>query len=108
MKLVKFSIPDQIEAWEKLESAEGIEVKGVYRFDSFVIVKYSSMDERVDRELEELEHVKHVAGQVSKDQVLPTLKNATQRELYLLEKYNIDSYTGNKVWEYMKLKVGGA
>jgi hypothetical protein len=104
MRLVKFSMPDQMDAWEALESTDGVTVEGVYRFDSYVVVKYSIQDERTDRERETLEHLKTWADNLKEDKVLPTLKNAVQRELYLLERYNIDSSTSGKVWEYLKMR----
>jgi len=104
MKLIRFSIPDQIAAWEALESTDGVTVEGVYRFDSYVVVKYTIQEEILDNEIESLTRIFEIAARVAEDKVLPTLKNATQRELYFLEVYNIDSYTAGKVWEYLKMK----
>ena len=104
MKLIRFSIPDQMDAWEALESTTGVTIEGVYRFDSFVVVKYTILEELLDHQIEELTRLKEIAGRLAVDKVLPSLKNATQRELYLLEVYNVDSHTAGRVWEYMKMQ----
>lgn len=104
MKLIRFSIPDQMDAWEALESTEGVTIEGVYRFDSCVIVKYTILEELVDHEIEALTRIKEIAARVAGDKVLPSLKNATQRELYFLEVHGVDSYTAGKVWEYLKMQ----
>jgi len=104
MKLVRFTIPDQMDAWEALESCEGVTVEGVYRFDSYVVVKYSIHEERTEVEKFNLELLHNWSDNLYEDKVLPSLKNARQRELYLLERYNIDSRTAGDVWEYMKMQ----
>jgi len=104
MKLVRFTIPDQLDAWEALESTEGVTVEGVYRFDSFVVVKYSIHEERTEVEKENLQLLHGWADNLCEDFILPSLKNARQRELYLLERYNIDSRTAGDVWEYLKMR----
>ena len=104
MKLVRLSIPDQIDAWEALESTEGVTIEGVYRFDSCVIVKYTILEERMDHEFENLSRIKEIAARLENDRVLPTLKNARQRELYFLDVHNVDSKTGSDVWEYLKMR----
>lgn len=104
MKLIRFTLPEQMDAWEALESEPGIRVEGVYRFDSFVVVKYTIPEERLSLELDEIQPLHRMADILSKDKFLPTLKNATQRELYLLEVYNVDSHTAGRVWEYMKMQ----
>lgn len=105
MKLIRFSIPDQMDAWEALESTEGVTIEGVYRFDSYVIVKYSILEERLDDEIRELVRIKEIAARIEHDKVLPSLKNAKQRELYLLEVHNIDSRTSADVLEYLKMQA---
>jgi hypothetical protein len=104
MKLIRFSIPDELGAWEALESTEGVTIEGVYRFDSFVVVKYQIVPELLEKQLEELQYLQTWADNIQEDKFLPTLKNSTQRELYLLEKYSIDTYTAGRVWEYMKMQ----
>src|SRR5574343_1390341 len=107
MKLIRFSIPDQMDAWEALESTTGVTIEGVYRFDNAVIVKYTILEELLDHQIEEISKLKEIAGRLAVDKVLPSLKNATQRELYLMEVYNVDSYTAGRDWEYMKMQEKG-
>lgn len=104
MKLIRFSLPDQLDAWEALESEPGITIEGHYPFAGFVVVRYSIPEERVNLEHEDLQLIHGWADRLAGDTFLPTLKNATQRELYLLEKHSLDSHTAGKVWEYIKMK----
>ncbi len=115
MKIQKFILPKEMDAWEALENAEGVRVEHRYfstipssldseRWLICVYVLFTIQEEVASIEKENLERIKELAARVSQDKVLPTLRNQTQRELYLLEIYNIDSITSGKVWEYIKMK----
>lgn len=115
MKIQRFYLPGQIDAWEALENDEGVRIEhrylltqqasaGCNEWDTCAYVLFTIQEEIVNLEKENLERIKELAARVAQDKVLPTLRNQTQRELYLLEIYNIDSITAGKVWEYIKMK----
>jgi len=115
MKIQKFILPREMDAWEALENAEGVRVEhrylltqqasaGCNEWDACAYVLFTIQEEVTSIEKENLERIKELATRVSQDKVLPTLRNQTQRELYLLEIYNIDSITASQVWEYIKMR----
>lgn len=110
MKIQRFVLPDQMDAWEALECMDGVTIEHRYLvspggdWKECIYVLYRDLDELADIQKLDLDVYKQIAAQVENDKVLPTLKNATQRELYFLEVYNVDSYTAGRVWEYLKMK----
>ena len=108
MRIQRFILPDQQEALEALDSQEGVNVDHIYivphASGEVAIARFEFIEDLIVRERETLEYIRRVAETVQPDKVLAVLKNATQRELYFLERYGIDSFTAGKVWEYMKMK----
>ena len=83
MKLIRFTIPDQMDAWEALESTTGVTIEGVYRFDSYVIVKYTILEELLDNQIEEISKLKEIAGRLAEDKVLPSLKTYWKSTMWI-------------------------
>ncbi len=108
MRIQRFILPEQQEALEALDSQEGVNVDHIYivphASGEVAIARFEFIEDLVVRERETLEYIRRVAETVQPDKVLAVLKNATQRELYFLERYGIDSVTAGKVWEYMKMQ----
>lgn len=108
MRIQRFILPEQQEALEALDSQEGVNVDHIYivphASGEVAIARFEFIEDLVVRERETLEYIRRVAETVQPDKVLAVLKNATQRELYFLERYGIDSFTAGKVWEYMKMQ----
>lgn len=108
MRIQRFILPEQQEALEALDSQEGVNVDHIYivphASGEVAIARFEFIEDLIVRERETLEYIRRVAETVQPDKVLAVLKNATQRELYFLERYGIDSFTAGKVWEYMKMK----
>jgi hypothetical protein len=107
MRIQRFSLPRDQDAWEALTSQEGVTVDHQYLISedgkTAAYVQFSFVEDRTITEKETMEFIKKVSLTVKDDKVLPTLKNATQRELYFLEVYGIDSKTSGQVWEYLKM-----
>lgn len=112
MKLIRFSLPRELPAWESLINEIEVEVRHTYLVTeegrASVYLEYEFIPELTQMEEERLQILHGLADRLAEDKVLPALKNSTQRELYLLEVYHVDSHTAGRVWEYMQMqkKIG--
>ncbi|RLF46637.1 MAG: hypothetical protein DRN29_04875 [Thermoplasmata archaeon] len=69
-----------------------------------VYVLYEDTDEALTKEKEELNELDRVAQELERDEDYQLLRNTTQRELYLLTKYNIPSSTAKRVIELVNMR----
>lgn len=108
MKLIRFSLPRELPAWEALINEIEVDVQHTYLVTedgrTSVYLEYEFIPELTQMEEDRLQILHGLADRLCEDKVLPALKNSTQRELYLLEVYNVDSHTAGRVWEYMKMQ----
>lgn len=108
MKLIRFSLPRELPAWESLINEIEVDVQHTHMVTeegrASVYLEYEFIPELTQMEEDRLQILHGLADRLAEDKVLPSLKNATQRELYLLEVYNVDSHTAGRVWEYMKMQ----
>jgi len=69
-----------------------------------IYILYEDRDEALTKEKEELNELDRVAQEVERDEDYQMLRNTTQRELYLLTKYNIPSTTAKRVIELVNMR----
>jgi len=69
-----------------------------------IYVLYEDTDEALTKEKEELNELDRVAQELERDEDYQLLRNTTQRELYLLTKYNIPSTTAKRVIELVNMR----
>ncbi len=69
-----------------------------------IYVLYEDTDEALTKEKEELSELDRVAQELERDEDYQLLRNTTQRELYLLTKYNIPSGTAKRVIELVNMR----
>ena len=69
-----------------------------------VYILYEDTDEALMKEKEELSELDRVAQELERDEDYQMLRNTTQRELYLLTKYNIPSSTAKRVIELVNMR----
>ncbi len=69
-----------------------------------VYILYEDTDEALMKEKEELSELDRVAQELERDEDYQLLRNTTQRELYLLTKYNIPSSIAKRVIELVNMR----
>ena len=69
-----------------------------------VYILYETADEALSKEKEELNELDRVAQELERDEDYQMLRNTTQRELYLLTKYNITSSMAKRVIELVNMR----
>jgi len=69
-----------------------------------IYVLYEDTDEALTKEKEELSELDRVAQELERDEDYQLLRNTTQREIYLLTKYNIPSTTAKRVIELVNMR----
>jgi len=69
-----------------------------------VYILYETADEALSKEKEELNELDRVAQELERDEDYQTLRNTTQRELYLLTKYNVPSTTAKRIIELVNMR----
>ena len=69
-----------------------------------VYILYETADEALSKEKEELNELDRVAQELERDEDYQMLRNTTQRELYLLTKYNITSTMAKRVIELVNMR----
>lgn len=79
-----------------LTNEHGIGIANFYIF-------YEDVEEALALEKAELSALKPIAERVRADPVYKEMKNARQREIFLLEKYNLPKETADDVIEYIKV-----
>lgn len=79
-----------------LTNDEGIAITNFYIF-------YEDIEEALATEKDVLSALKPIAERVRSDPVYKELKNQRQRELFLLEKYELPKETADDVIEYIKV-----
>ena len=92
MRIARYEINGQLGDLEDILSNDETEVKKmiVYGKDNDkLLVVHKTKGETLHNEGARLEQVKEVAASVRREQVYSELKNANQRCLYLLDKYQI-------------------
>jgi len=72
--------------------------------DDALYVFYEETSEQLAAEKEELQELDRIAQQLEEDEDYAKLKNATQRELYLLTKYDVPSSRAKKLIELVNLR----
>jgi flagellin-specific chaperone FliS len=87
---------------------EDIIVKNISTFPTpdgtiYSFICYETIEAELNTEKAELNKVKNIAKQIRDDENFKKLKNQRQRELYLLECYNIPSKQADDIIEYIKL-----
>lgn len=70
--------------------------------DSIYVV-FEEQKEALEREKQELDELKPIAQEIRQDAIFTQLKNARQRTLYLLDKFNLPKSTAEKLIEVAKL-----
>ena len=65
---------------------------------------YEKTEEQLEKEKQELSKVEKIAIALESDKTYKVLKNATQRELFLLQNYDIPSSQAKKVIEFYNMK----
>jgi len=73
-------------------------------YDDALYVFYEEVSEQLAAEKEELQELDEIAQQLEEDEDYAKLKNATQRELYLLTKFNLPSSRTKKLIELVNLR----
>ena len=74
------------------------------RADVFYVF-YEEAEEQLNKEKEEMGKLDKVAIELEKDKAYKDLKNQTQRELYLLQKYDIPSSQAKKTIELVNMRA---
>ena len=69
-----------------------------------VYILYETVDEALSKEKEELNELDRVAHELERDEDYQMLRNTTQREIYLLTKYNIPSTTAKRIIELVNMR----
>ena len=69
-----------------------------------VYILYETADEVLSKEKEELSELDRVAQELERDEDYQMLRNTTQRELYLLTKYNVPSTTAKRIIELVNMR----
>ncbi len=69
-----------------------------------VYILYETADEALTKEKEELNELDRVAQELERDEDYQMLRNTTQRELYLLTKYNVPSTTAKRIIELVNMR----
>jgi len=69
-----------------------------------IYVLYEDRDEALTKEKEELSELDRVAQELERDEDYQMLRNTTQRELYLLTKYNVPSTTARRIIELVNMR----
>jgi len=69
-----------------------------------VYILYETADEALSKEKEELSELDKIAQEVEKDEGYQKLRNSTQREIYLLSKYDIPSTAAKRVIELVNMR----
>ena len=69
-----------------------------------VYILYETADEALSKEKEELSELDRVAQELERDEDYQMLRNTTQREIYLLTKYNIPSTTAKRIIELVNMR----
>ena len=94
---------------EEMMSDETRTVKKIFlssrtdRADVFYVF-HEEAEEQLKKEKEELGKLDEIAQELEKDEVYNALKNQTQRELFLLQEYNIPSSQSKKVIELLNMR----
>jgi len=65
---------------------------------------YETVDEALSKEKEELSELDKIAQEVEKDEGYQKLRNSTQREIYLLSKYDIPSTIAKRIIELVNMR----
>ena len=69
-----------------------------------VYILYETADEALSKEKEELSELDKIAQEVEKDEGYQKLRNSTQREIYLLSKYDIPSTIAKRIIELVNMR----
>jgi len=69
-----------------------------------VYILYETADEALSKEKEELNELDKIAQELERDEDYQMLRNTTQRELYLLTKYNVPSTTAKRIIELVNMR----
>ena len=69
-----------------------------------VYILYETADEALSKEKEELSELDRVAQELERDEDYQMLRNTTQREIYLLTKYNIPSTIAKRIIELVNMR----
>jgi hypothetical protein len=109
MKIITFLDKEEdLEALARFLSDERIVVERIYPLvrgqDATFYVFYENAEEQVKREKEELNKLDRIAIELEKDRDYEKLKNATQRELYLLSKFDLPNAHAKRVIELLNMR----
>ena len=74
------------------------------KVEDSIYVLYEDIDEALTKEKEELNELDRVAQELERDEDYQMLRNTTQRELYLLTKYNVPSTTAKRIIELVNMR----
>ena len=69
-----------------------------------IYILYETTDEALAKEKEELSMLDKIAQELERDKDYWKLRNTTQREIYLLTKYDIPSTTAKRVIELVNMR----
>jgi len=72
--------------------------------DDALYIFYEEVNEQLAAEKEELQELDRIAQQLEEDEDYAKLKNATQRELFLLTKYDVPSSRAKRLIELVNLR----
>jgi len=110
MKIKRFTVTElSIPQIEKFLSDSNIAVMKVNIVSHETIadtlyIFYEDVSELLAAEKEELKQLDQIAQQLEKDEDYQKLKNATQREIFLLLKYDIPSHVAKRVIEIYNIR----
>ena len=110
MKLKRFYMTtDSLPEIENFLSSPGIIIKKLHiaahdNSSDVLSVFFEEASEQLATEKEELQNLDQIAQQLEEDADYAKLKNATQRELFLLSKYDIPSTRAKQLIELVNLR----
>jgi hypothetical protein len=113
MNMVSFTIPPENEGMLTFFALKGLSIVKISQSPHVLLsgdgtyterfhIWYNVEESLVRQEMEELTDDAKMAVQVKKDDVFLTLKNAKQRELYLLARYQVSSKRAQTIMELTK------
>lgn len=113
MNMISFTIPQENEGMLTFFALKGLSIVKIGQSPHVVVtdedvyierfhIWYNVEESLVKSEMEELTDDARLAVQVKKDDVFLTLKNAKQRELYLLARYQVSSKRATTIIELTK------
>lgn len=113
MQMISFTVPKDNEGMLTFLALKGLSIVKISQSPHVVLqgdgtyverfhIWYNIEENLVKLEMEELTDDARMAVQVKKDDVFQTLKNAKQRELYLLARYQVSSKRASTIIELTK------